>query len=75
MANYGKYGQMDFSRLWVLLKEKGLSKQWLRKNGVHANTVVKLAENGNVTCEVLCKLCSLLDCQPEEIMEYRPSSK
>lgn len=68
---YGYNGYMDFQRLWNILERKGHSKRWLRENGIHANTVQKLVNNGNVTCEVLVNLCHLLDCQPWEIMEYK----
>lgn len=68
---YGKNGYIDFSKLWLLLKEKKVNKQWLRNNGVHANTISKLTKNENVTCEVLCALCRLLECQPGDITEYK----
>lgn len=75
MADYGKHGIISFERLKTLLKEKGLNKQWLRNNGVHANTVAKLGKNENVTCEVISHLCYLLECKPEDIMEYIPPEK
>ena len=71
MANYGANGWIDFSRLWTLMEKKKLNKQWLKNNGIHSNTVAKLTKNENVTCEVICNLCRLLDCQPGEIMEYK----
>ena len=72
---YGYNGYMDFSRLWDILKRKGHNKQWLKNNGIHSNTIQKLTNNGNVTCEVLSNICSLLDCQPWEIMEYRKNEE
>lgn len=71
MANYGDNGYINFSRLWELMERKNVNKQWLRDNGIHSNTVAKLTKNGNVTCEVICNLCRLLECQPGDIMEYR----
>lgn len=68
---YGTCGYIDFSKLWALLERKGKNKMWLRNNGIHSNTVAKLSKNENVTCEVIAHLCSLLDCQPWEILEYR----
>lgn len=70
MANYGNNGYIDFSKLWKLLEKRKVNKEWLRKNGVHSNTVAKLTKNENVTCEVICVLCKLLGCQPGQIMEY-----
>ena len=68
---YGYNGYFDFSKLWKLLKRLGYNKQFLKSNGIHSNTVAKLVNNGNVTCEVLANICNLLDCQPWDIMEYK----
>lgn len=68
---YKENGFIDFSRLWGLLERKGYNKQWLKNNGIHSNTVAKLAKNENVTCEVISNICHLLNCQPWEIMEYK----
>lgn len=73
LSDYGENGYIDFSKLWVLMVERGRNKQWLRNNGLHANTVAKLTKNENVTCEVICNLCKLLECQPGDIMEYKPN--
>lgn len=71
MANYGENGYIDFSKLWAVMDKKELNKQWLKNNGIHSNTVAKLTKNENVTCEVICNLCRLLNCQPGQIMEYK----
>lgn len=68
---YGENGYIDFSRLWDLLKRRGLNKFYLRKNGINTNTVQKLIKNKNVTCEVLANLCHLLNVQVWEICEYK----
>lgn len=75
MAEYGKNGYIDFSRLWGILDSKNLNKQWLRNNGMHANTISKLTKNENVTCEVICNICKLLNVQPGDLMEYVPDQK
>lgn len=71
LANYGQNGYIDFSKLWELMEKKELNKQWLKNNGIHSNTVAKLTKNENVTCDVICNLCRLLNCQPGQIMEYK----
>lgn len=73
MANYGDNGYIDFSKLWEMMEKKKIKKEFLRKNGVHANTVSKLVKNENVTCEVIATLCALLKCQPGQIMKYVPA--
>lgn len=67
---YGANGYIDFTKLWLLLEKKHHNKTWLYTNGIHTNTVAKLTKNENVTCEVICNLCNLLNCQPKDIMEY-----
>lgn len=70
MANYGENGYIDFAKFWGLMNKKGKNKQWLINNNIHRNTVYKLVNNENVTCEVICNLCRLLECQPGDIMSY-----
>ena len=70
MADYGKHGKIDFSGLWQLMEKKKLNKEYLRKHGVHSNTIQKLVKNENVTCDVIATLCYLLNCQPKQIMVY-----
>ena len=67
---YGTNGYISFDKLWIYLEKKNHNKQWLKNNGIHSNTVAKLTKNENVTCEVICNLCNLLNCQPKDIMEY-----
>lgn len=71
VANYGDNGRIDFSNLWDLMQKKNVNKNWLRTNGIHSNTIAKLSKNENVTCEVICNLCNLLECQPGDIMKYK----
>lgn len=75
MSNYGKHGYIDFSKFWNMLEKKNKNKQWLINNGIHRNTVYKLVNNENITCEVICNLCNLLGCQPGQIMEYKPLNR
>lgn len=72
---YGYNGYISFNKLFDVLEKKGLNKQYLRNNGIHSNTVVKLSNNENVSCEVIANLCSLLDVQPKQILEYIPDKK
>ena len=71
VANYGDNGRIDFPNLWDLMQKKNVNKNWLRTNGIHSNTIAKLSKNENVTCEVICNLCNLLECQPGDIMKYK----
>lgn len=60
-----------YNKLFEMLKDRGLSSTyWLRQNSVHPRTVDKLKKNETVTTETINVLCSLLCCQPGDIMEY-----
>ncbi|NCB50917.1 MAG: XRE family transcriptional regulator [Clostridia bacterium] len=62
---------ISYSRLFALLSHRGYtSTYWLRQHGIHPRTVEKLKKNETVTTETISAICSLLDCQPGDIMEY-----
>ena len=71
MSDYGKNGIIDFTPMWEMMKKKKIKKQFLRDNGIHQNTILKLSKNENVTTEVIANLCYLLKCQPHNIMKYK----
>lgn len=66
---------ISYEKLFILLKEKGLNKNWLRNNGFPASTVDYLIKNKDVRISTINKLCNLLDCKPEDIMTYTPDIK
>lgn len=62
-----------YDNLWSLLAEKKMSKEEFRiKIRASQTTVVKLGRNENVSLEVIDKICDVLCCTPNDIMEYIP---
>lgn len=62
---------IKFDKLWVTMKEKGISTYWLReKCGIDRKTIRRLKENDNLETKTLNKLCAALDCGLEDIAEY-----
>ena len=60
-----------FDRLWVTMKEKGLSTYVLReKCGIDSKTIRRLRANKNIETKTLSKLCSALGCKLEDIAEF-----
>lgn len=60
----------SYNKLWKLLIDRGWKKQDLRdKSEVSSASIAKLGKNGNVTTEVLLKICTALDCDISDIME------
>ena len=62
--------QISYNKLWKLLIDRGMKKKELQKaSGVSAASIAKLGRNGNVTTEVLLKICIALDCDISDICE------
>lgn len=59
-----------YDKLFALMKNKGIKKYDLRKNGIHAAVVDKLIKGGTIDTTTISKLCAFLQCQPGDIMEY-----
>lgn len=62
--------KVNYNKLWKMLIDFNMSKTQLRKQaGVTTNALAKMGKNENVSTEVLCKICNVLSCQIEDIME------
>ena len=54
------------------MKKKGVSTYLLReKCGIDSKTVRRLRANENIETKTIDKLCTALDCDISDIMEYR----
>lgn len=61
---------ISYDKLWKLLIDKKMNKQDLKKvTGLSSATIAKLGKGGNVTTDVLIKICEALECGLEDIME------
>jgi len=62
-----------FDKLWKTMAKKGISTYTLREEGlIDSKTVRRLKANDNIETKTLNKLCRVLDCRIEDIMEYIP---
>ena len=62
---------MDYSKLFALMKSRGLSTYRIRKDNILAqSTLQKLREGKSVTTDAIATLCQVLNCQPGDLMEY-----
>ena len=62
---------IKFDKLFETMKEKGISTYVLReKCGIDSKTVRRLKANENIETKTLDKLCSVLDCKIEDIVEF-----
>ena len=61
---------INYSRLWKLLIEKGLSKSDLMElTGLSSRVIAKLAKNETVTTDTIAKICTALSCDVNDVME------
>ena len=64
---------VSYKKLWKLLIDKDMKKSdLLNTAGISRYTINKLNRGGNVTTDVLVKICRALDCKMYDIMEILP---
>ena len=60
-----------YNKLWKLLIDKNLKKKDLREiAGLSTNVIAKMGKNGDVSTEVLRKICASLECKVEDIVDF-----
>ena len=52
------------------MQEKGISQYYLLHNGLENKTLDSLKKGKNITLLTLEKLCKLIDCTPNDIIEF-----
>lgn len=64
---------IKYDKLWQTLKAKGLSEYKLYTYyNINRSLINRLRHNQNVEVRTIDRLCELLDCKVEDIMEYFP---
>lgn len=67
---------ISYKKLWKLLIDKDLMKKDLRAMiGVSTTTMARLSKDENVSTEIVSKICSVLNCDVGDIMEFVPDKK
>lgn len=67
---------VSYKKLWKLLIDKNMIKKQLREQaGLTTNVIAKLGKDENVSTEVLCKICKVLDCNLDDIIEIIPDEE
>ncbi len=62
-----------YNKLWKLLIDKGMTKtQLCQQAKVSTNAMAKLGKNEDVRVDVLVKICSVLNCTVDDIMDMIP---
>lgn len=66
---------IDYSPLWVTMKERGISQYDLINKGIDKRTMDQLRNNRNITALTMEKICIILDCTPNDILQFVPEKK
>lgn len=62
---------VTYNKLWHLLIDKGMKKKDLKDAaGLTNHTMLKLRNNQAITIDILGKICNVLDCRVDDIMEF-----
>ena len=62
---------IKYDRLWETMKEKGVSQYSLNTHhNVNRSQINRLKHNKNVQTNTIDKLCNILHCNVEDIMEH-----
>lgn len=61
---------IDYTPLWETMERKGISQYRLLKSGIDNKTLDSLKKGNNITLLTLEKLCTILDCTPNEIVRF-----
>lgn len=62
---------ISYEPMWKTMKEKNISQYQLLKLGIDNKTLNGLKHNKNITLLTLEKLCNILDCTPNDIIEFK----
>ena len=61
----------SYNKLWKLMIDKKMNKTQLREAAkITSNAMAKLGKDESVPVETLEKICNVLDCKIDDIMEY-----
>lgn len=65
-----------YNRLWKKLIDENMMKIDLReKAGITTNALAKLGKNEHVNTQILERICNVLDCNIQDIMEFVPDEE
>ena len=66
----------SYNKLWKMLIDRNMMKKDLRERaGLSTNVIAKMGKNGDVSTEVLRKICKALDCNLDDIVEIIPDEE
>ena len=66
---------ISYNKLWKLLIDKNMTKTQLRlAAGMTSNALAKLGKDDSVQLDILVKICEVLDCGLNDIVEIKTNN-
>lgn len=62
---------IDFNPLWKTMEERHVTQYHLLKSGIDNKTLDALKKNKNITLLTLEKLCDIIGCTPNDVVEFK----
>lgn len=63
--------KISYDKLWKLMIDKKLNKTGLiQKAEISSNAMAKLGKDESVQLDVLLKICNVLNCNVEDVVEF-----
>lgn len=64
---------LDYSPMWETMRRKEISQYSLLKAGIDNKTLDSIKKGNNITLLTLEKICTILDCTPNDIVRFVPN--
>ena len=62
--------RISYNKLWKMLIDKNMKKSDLKEMaGISSASLAKLGKGDNITTDVLLRICEVMDCRIEAILE------
>ena len=62
--------RISYNKLWKMLIDKNMKKSDLKElAGISSASLAKLGKGDNITTDVLLRICEVMDCRIEDILE------
>lgn len=62
---------IDYGPLWETMKDRGVTQYYLLNHGIDNKTLDSLKKSKNITLLTLEKLCAIIGCTPNDIVEFK----
>lgn len=67
---------IKYDKLWNILSERGILKtELIREAKITTNAMARLGKNEDVRISVLGKICNVLDCSIDDVVEFIEENK